>query len=806
LLQARVPGLSASVSSGVPGTGFRLLTRGIKSAALNTTPVIYVDGVRVDAADNISLGTGGTTTSSLSDLLTGSVDRIEITKGGAGSTLYGTESANGIIQIFTKKGTVAPAVWKASVVTGVDMPELQFTNEQYTKDAYYRNGYLQQYTLGTQGGNEMLTYSVSAKIEQNEGIVQQDKLRGKAYNLSTGLRAIVSKESSIDFTTSYTHSNWGRVFLNNAGPGLLTALDMEAGFDLNKPGGASLNRDSLLAVYMTVEEPEVTDRFLSSLSYFYEPFENFTNQIVFGVDYRTNRDRQYAPIEAAGIVGVAGGYINRYDRTASIFSMSYTGSYQLPGADALNHTITLGAQGYRSEHTTINANGEKFAISTGGNLQQTATQTVTETNTQIFTGGVFLAYKAAVLDRYFFDAGVRVDGNTTFGDKISSQVFPKIGFGYMLSAEEFYPDALRSFMNSFKLRGSWGVTGNYPNAFVRDRTYTVASYLNDAAISFGNPGNADLKPEKTSSVEVGADIALNDDNISLAVNYFNQTTTDALFFVPEDPASGLINQQRNTGEITNSGIEVSVNASIINDEDFGLSVRAAFATLQNNVVHLGGQPSFAIGGFSFAQLRVEKDQPVGVFRVNVPTADSDGVFRGKVTPNVLRGNPTPTATGFFGFDVRIMKNLTITALAEYAGGHNILNQAASRRLVNAIANKQTDPTTKKVTYPVYPDALDIVPKDSNNNNLYSRDQVSANFLEDATWLKLREITVRYKLPSLLGGANIWASVRNLLTITDASVDPELSFIRPAGNLEPGGISGVSISAPKEFRLGIDCSF
>lgn len=111
LLQGRVPGMVAFNSSGMPGTAGRIAARGLKSALTNATPVVYVDNVRVDNQDafRLALDTGGAESSSLADLVVGEIDRIEVIKGGASSTLFGSEAANGVIQIFTKKGMPGPA-------------------------------------------------------------------------------------------------------------------------------------------------------------------------------------------------------------------------------------------------------------------------------------------------------------------------------------------------------------------------------------------------------------------------------------------------------------------------------------------------------------------------------------------------------------------------------------------------------------------------------------------------------------------------------------------------------------------------
>jgi outer membrane cobalamin receptor len=104
LLQGQIAGVSVGMASGLPGTGSRIQSRGVKSAANNSTPVFYVDNVRVDVGDNFGIGTGGTVSSSMAQLVTGEIERVEVALGGSAATLYGTQAANGVTQIFTKKG------------------------------------------------------------------------------------------------------------------------------------------------------------------------------------------------------------------------------------------------------------------------------------------------------------------------------------------------------------------------------------------------------------------------------------------------------------------------------------------------------------------------------------------------------------------------------------------------------------------------------------------------------------------------------------------------------------------------------
>jgi len=309
LLQGRVPGLTSLVPTGMPGTGARIQTRGLKSVVTNSTPVIYVDGVRVDNGDNFRLafGTGGQVSSSLADLVTGEIDRVEVIKGGASSTLYGSEAANGVIQIFTKKGIPGQARWRFNVTSGADAPENKFTYEQFTKDLFYRNSTYQAYTAGVTGGTETFSYNVSGKMYDNRGMVVQDRLFDKQYNLATGMRAIMSPNADIEFSASYTRSQFGTLFNDNSTIAPLSALELEANFRLAQRNKQNL--DSLLNLFLLPDLREAANRFITSVNVNYSPHTRFKNKFTVGLDYRKNEARHFAPIESQPIVGTVGGFL-----------------------------------------------------------------------------------------------------------------------------------------------------------------------------------------------------------------------------------------------------------------------------------------------------------------------------------------------------------------------------------------------------------------------------------------------------------------------------------------------------------------
>jgi hypothetical protein len=201
--------------------------------------------------------------------------------------------------------------------------------------------------------------------------------------------------------------------------------------------------------------------------------------------------------------------------------------------------------------------------------------------------------------------------------------------------------------------------------------------------------------------------------------------------------------------------------------------------------------------------------------VNVPIPDTTGAnagqLRGLVRRDVLIGSPLPTLTGSVGFDVTLFKNLTLSIFGDFATGHQILNQARSRRIVNALTYREIN--NGITTYPVYPEAAAVIPRNEMTGApFYDRNTASRYLLEDADWFKLREITLRYRIADVFKGITLSLSGRNLLILTRANVDAETSFIRAGarggtGNTaDVGGIAGATLSNPIQFRAGIDINW
>jgi len=776
LLQGRVTGGVVNLNSGQPGTAGRIRVRGVNSATVSQTPVIYIDGVRVDNNDNFRLevGTGGLASNALSDILVGDIERIEITKGGAASTLYGSEAANGVIQIFTKKGTAGPARWTFKLEQGFNSPEKKFIIEDFTKDEVLRTGYYQKYIVGLDGGSQNTTYHFSGSILGNDGVLPKNN--DNRYSFRGGVRTFPNDQWQIDFSAGVVRDDFERMFNNNAIASLLTSVE-GADAPFGDPNATLAEKEAAAKEFILPKITEAVNRFNFGTTARFEPSPFFTTRLTLGLDFRKNENRQFIPIAAQRVTSTPGGGLNRSDREFLTVTLDYAGTIRYPTEGDITSSFTFGAQGFRQNDRTSQVIATSFGLPGSDDFDNAANLSPQESNQEVFNGGFFFNEQLGFRDKFFVNAGIRFDGNTAFGDKVNLETYPKFGAAYNVSDERFWSKLpWGTVLHQLKLRGSWGETGSFPTPFTKDKSFNQGAFLGTVSANFGNPGDPDLGPERTRTIEFGLDAALLQERIGIEFTVFDEKTTDALFSVPSDPATGLGFQLRNVGTIENNGIELGLNATVIDNRDLKVSFRGSYSTLDNEVTSLGGSQPFSIGGFGFLPERVEKGRPVGVFRTNEPTGD--GKFE-----TVLQKSPIADKYYSLAAFVTFRRNFRLTILGDGQTGGYILNTGSVIRFFNGAA----------------PQASKVPPG-------YSFVTASGVFVEDSNFFKIREITASYRVPQRYFGTalTLSASVRNLLTFANNDdLDPELNGVRSGRNVDVGGINFFTLSPPRQFRFTVE---
>ncbi|WP_420448779.1 TonB-dependent receptor domain-containing protein [Candidatus Palauibacter sp.] len=821
VLQGRVAGGTVNATSANPGTASLINFRGISSVFGAQTPVIYVDGVRVDNDQSTSAGTGGEQSSALADLLTSDIERIEVTRGGAASTLFGSDAATGVIQIFTRKGTPGAPRITARFEQGIEMPELKYIfdmglifpervesgeiAETFMRDLYFKEGHVQNYYLGVSGGTAEVTYSVSGRLEDRTGTQPRDASTN--YNLRGGLQASPADNFTLEFSGSYVRHNFERLYNGASIEDPLTTF--EVGDALFFSGASTL--EDALDIFLMPEIDEWVNRFILSAGARWNIRDDLTAKITLGTDSRNNQQRQFDPIGFTP--GEPTGQLARWDRSFTSVSLDAGATHAWRSGDgSFGSSLTVGVQGFREDESVIWGRGRTFALPGNADFGSAAVITAGEANSEVFNGGVYVEERLSLWDKLYIGGGFRIDGGSSFGDNIDTEFYPKATGSYILSEDIGLP-----LVDELKIRGAYGQTGRFPGAFLKDRTFTATSFRGESAPRFDNPGNPDLRPERTATVEAGIDAALLNNRIGLDFTVYGARTTDALFRVPRQPVTGQGTQQENVGEILNRGVEVSLNLQLLNTQAVAWSIGGTFNYNHNEVTDMGGISDFSAEG---DQKRVTgcwdpsdrsegpcRGGPVGAWYLTTPVdTNGDGLPDG--SERRFTGTfPVPDRSGGVNTTISIGNDLTLSALADGAGGHDVFDYGSVWATFNGIYRRESVRcgTDEGCAY-AFPTQYRA---DGTVRGKYSQSAARSAFLYDGDFFKLREVSLRYVLPESVAGAlkasratlyingrNLWIWSRNQM------IDGELNGLSGDG-LRLGSESSITLPPNRTFRFGIE---
>ncbi len=828
-LQGRVAGATVRSVSAQPGTGSLINFRGTSSAYSAQTPVVYVDGVRVDNAHATAYGTGGEQSSALADLSVDDVERVEITRGGAASTLFGSDAAAGVIQVFTGKGSPGPPRIALRVEQGVEAPELWNVMDaglifpervaageapaSFLRDEYFRLGRTQSVHLSASGGSATATFSVGGRIEDRSGT--QPKNGSVRYTLRGGLRAHPRKGLTVEFSGSYARHNFGRLYNGASIADPLTAFEVGDALFFSR---TSSLRDAL-DLFLLPDIREWVNRFVLSTSLRWRVRDAWTVRLQGGTDHRTNQQRVrdpvgFAPTDPAG-------RINRRDRSFASVSLDGGVTYGRESRDGRWTTrTTLGAQGFRQDVSVVNGQGAGLGLPASQLFGSAARVTAYEGNAQVFTGGAYLDQRLSAGDKVHLGVGLRLDAASSFGDDVALAPYPKATGAYVASDDWAIP-----LVDELKVRAAWGRTGRFPGAFLGDRTFSATPFRGESAPRFANAGNDDLGPETTSTFEVGVDAALAGDRIALGGTLYRAVTADALLPVPRQPVTGLGSQLANAGEILNQGVELEVRARLLDGPRLEWSVGATFQYNHNQVVDLGGATDFSLDG---VQKRVSdcwgvteandlatcRGGPVGAWWTTTPVdTNGDGLPDGSEL-NFTGGFPTPDKSGALRASVTLGSRFEIRALADWAGGHEVFDWGSVWAASNGIHRRERlrcgagDARAQACPW-AFPIQYNL---DGTVRGPYSQGAARTAFLYDGDYFKLREATARFEAPAswaartgarrvtvYAAGRNLWIWSRNRL------VDGELAGI-VRGGVGLGSESSVTLSPNRALHVGVEWVF
>lgn len=705
LLQSRIPSVAVSSNSGVIGTSKTIRIRGASSINLSNQPLLFIDGARV-IEGAINGNVSGQSYDRMNDLSPDEIESIEVVKGPAAATLYGADASAGVIQIITKKGRPGANRFVQSLRI-----ESGSTDQDYLPDDSYgnctaalvastsTNPLCRGQPVGTlvhdnvwkrynvlqtgrdlaigwngRGGGQNFGYNLSFGTEGARGTLPNND--NNRYNIRSNFNYVPDSRLTIDVGLGLAQNKTRLPNLDNSLYGWIAGALL--GSPLTRSDNPANSADGWFGynrhynAIASIKNQLLTHRVTTSMTATYLPYSWFTNRVTVGGDFAMDEQFEFNPKNDSTWYGglTDGGRMNRQARGAERYTVDYLGNARrMFGArDQWETNLSVGLQVVSSRNNTTNSQGIGFV--TNANYAITSAATTTggssfSTQKQYgYLGQLQLGYQ----NRAFLQFALRVDRNSAFGAAAPAFVLPKIGATWTISDEQFF-SGFTNVVNSLRLRAAWGTTGRSPAPGAALTTLVSAPYNIFGATSNGanpgNPGNADLKPERGTEYEAGLDATFLNDRVTAEVTYFNKVTDDLIIAKPIAPSLGFnSNPLRNIGSVVNSGLEVGVTAAAIQTRNFSWDIRVAGNTLHNELTDLGGVAAFAPGG-SFSHTRAMLGQQLGVYvskRIqSIDEATGVVIVADTVSPV---GNLYPTLEWNVSNTFTVMKDFRVTALVD----------------------------------------------------------------------------------------------------------------------------------------------
>lgn len=820
LLSGNATGVTIQTGSGSVGTASTIKIRGNSSLGLSTTPIVYVDGARINNNNEVGANVGGQNISRLNDLDPTNIESVDIIKGPAAATLYGTEASTGVIRITTKSGVEReprftlrtdqglqwddthwwsmawnPTRGVVNIGGAADTTYVQSLMEGTRYGRPFRTGHTQSYSGNVTGGGGGISYFVSGRVEDIEGNLPTNKVDNWQGRANANLAP--TPELDIQFSTQFNStfrelpendnnlygivgnalgSPWYGPMTRNGTNTCFLAYEAArvSGGDLGAISDATCSESApyFVSTFDKIFErfnQEQLERFIGSTSITWRPIEQLRNNVNIGYDHAQSSLRAIVPVDPTLPFGSQSeGLVQQTDRMEKNITLEANSQLTLPVTDQLSSQTTLGFQWFDDLTEVSFIEGRNFPAgspSVGNSVENEGDDSYAETKTM----GFFLQEQLSYADKLYFTPGIRLDDNSAFGANLGLEEYIQANASYVLSEEEWFPAAF----DQFKVRAAWGESGKQPgsnDALALLATIPVRTNGQDVlGVSAAQPPNDSLKPETGEEWEVGFDASLLNDRLGLNFTYYDQVTNNAIVQRPLAPSTGFPDERFvNVAEITNTGIEATLNATPVRREDFTWNANFNLSTNSSDITRL---PEPIILG---AQ-RHKKGFPFGsYFARSVEYRDGSVVVSDTAE---FQGRPTPKWEGSLGTTFNFFDHITLYAQGSYAGGHSMLNGTEDFNCGLFGGGGYFGSCT--AMYKLTEDGQRT--PEAQVKARASAIGSEAPFVYDADFLKLRRATLRFTLPeSWIAGiglrrASLGITARNLAMWTSyEGLDPEMN--------------------------------
>ena len=848
LLQGKVAGLTMSKDGGGDPTnrGFKVQIRGTGSLTGSTTPLYIIDGVPGASMNNINPN---------------DIESMDVLKDGSAAAIYGTRANAGVIIITTKKGkegktqvdysgsvSTANTAGRIKLYSPVEYVAAGGTNYGYQTDWYdaiTRVPVSTEHNIALSGGAKNVDYRASINYKMNQGLARNSNFQEIMARASVNQSAL-NNILEFNYNASYSKTNSSWVDHAAYQQAMKYNPTMPIYADPSDPnyikyGGYYQNFDkSGFSNPVAIVEQPTDDggdqTFLGSIRATIKPVTGLRISAFGSYQYWNQSTGKYLPsnsVDGNGTTGYA--YKGNNFNTTRMFEATAQYTNEIKG-----HAFTILAgyayqdfvsESFGASNTFFPTDdflynnlglGEGLNNLTNGGLKDGIGMSSWKEEWKL--ASVFGRINYNYDQRYFLNASIRAEGSSKFGKNNRWGYFPSVSASWLISRENFMKT--QNVVKELKLRAGYGVTGNMPGdcypwigRMGKNEDYAYFGDSKVATWSLSTVPNPDLKWETKHEVNVGVDFSILDGRLSGAIDYYNRTTRDLLYWYAVDAAKYEASSMLlNLGSLRNQGVEVALNGVAIERKNFVWNLGLTLAHNKNKVLSLGndefifpeadkqrgGVEDGSVGWTSQKFQILEEGESVGNFYgFKFSRIDEEGTFWGidanglekkfsqlKNKDKVILGNALPVVTWGLSSSMSFY-NVDLSFNLRGAFGGKILN---TKRL--AYGNNSSLASGNMIVSP--------------DNGITPPKVMTDYYLESGTYAKLGDLTIGYtfqikeNVAKYIKNARIYITGQNLATLTSYSgVDPET--VNMTG-LEPG-VEGVKYyPIPRTFMLGVNLSF
>ncbi|WP_423735115.1 SusC/RagA family TonB-linked outer membrane protein [Chitinophaga caseinilytica] len=849
-LKGAAPGVQVTQTSGQPGGGVSIRIRGGASIQGGNEPLYVIDGFPV-YNNAVTAGTiSGTPVNPLNGINPSDIETIDILKDASATAIYGSRGANGVVIITTKKGKADRSVLsyegsygvqslrkKVDVLNGREFAALRIDvlydvnpskgKFQYLsqaqidsvgkgtdwQDAAFRSAPQQNHQLTLSGGSAKTRYYLSGNYFKQDGIIRHTDFTRLGIRANIDAQPYDRLKTGASITASRSDGNVAPSGIINSlliMPPTATIYDPNGGYTLRNPF------ENIFAnPYATIVETlnkATTNRFFGTAFADYKILEGLQAKVLFGADVNNTHEKSYIPstiYEGQQTKGAAG----RGEYTSYSWLNENTLSY---ARQAGRHSFDILAGFTQQEFNSdvVRSGAQQFVSDdlTYNNLQSGAVlvrpwSDATQWVLHSWLGRVNYNYAS----RYYFTASIRADGSSRFGKGNKWGRFPSAAASWRVSNEPFFKDFSRA-ISDLKLRASFGTTGNLEiGEYQSLATLYSLTYLlgNTVATGFApnRLPNDKLGWETTVQYNAGIDIGFFDNRLTLSLDAYRKKTRNLLLNVEIPWTSGQTSSLQNFGSVSNKGLELTASSKNLLGE-FTWTTDANASINRNEVLSLGnGARSYISGNYI-----IQVGQPLGSFYGTVTDGilqtgeeHTKGKFTGNATPKpgdrlykdingdgtfttaadrTIIGNAQPDV--ILGLNNNFnWKGFALSVFLQGTFGNQVLN--ANRQALELFTGQQNAAGSARDRWtPEHPSQT--IPR----AKLDPAPVFSDRFIEDGSFLRLKNVSLSYTLPKQFTGkistVQVYVSAQNLATWTKyTGFDPEVTS---GSNVSPGTDQGI----------------